>query len=181
MKRIIAFGGSTSSTSINKQLAHYTANLLEDCELFLLDLNDFELPLFSADLEKEKGIPENANRFKECIRSSDGIIVSTAEHNGNFAAAFKNLMDWVSRLEGKIWEDKPLFLMATSPGGRGGKSVLGIAQTLFPHQGANIVASFSLPSFATHFTPENGINDAELNAEFQTQLDVFSDFVNGQD
>ena len=172
MKRILAFGASTSSTSINKQLAHYTAHQIQDTDLTLVDLNDFTAPLYSIDLESSDGIPESAQRFKECIESMDGIIVSLAEHNGNYAAAFKNLMDWVSRMEGKIWSSKKMFLMSTSPGGRGGKSVHELASAAFPRFGAEITASFMLPSFGDNFSAE-GIKDEELAKNLQEQLDQF--------
>ncbi len=176
MKRILAFGGSTSSTSINKQFAHYAAHLLKDVDLTLIDLNDFDVPLFNVDLEKSEGLPENALRFKQCIESMDGIVVSLAEHNGNYAAAFKNLIDWVSRIEGKIWSEKKMFLMATSPGGRGGASVLEIALAAFPRYGASIEASFSLPSFSENFSPE-GIKNEELAKSFAEQLTKFSNSI----
>jgi len=172
MKRILALGASTSSTSINKQLAHYTAHQIEDADLTLIDLNDFTAPLFSTDLETSDGIPEAAQRFKECVESMDGIIVSLAEHNGNYAAAFKNLMDWVSRMEGKIWSDKKMFLMATSPGGRGGKSVHEIASAAFPRFGAEITASFMLPSFYDNFSKE-GIADSDLAKSLKEELKQF--------
>ena len=37
MKKIIAFGGSSSRNSINKQLATYTANLFQNAEVEILD------------------------------------------------------------------------------------------------------------------------------------------------
>ena len=172
MKRILAFGASTSSTSINKRFAYFAANQIEDADITLIDLNDFEAPLYSSDLENAEGIPDNAARFKQCIESMDGIIVSLAEHNGNFAAAFKNLTDWVSRLEGKVWADKKLFLLSTSPGGRGGKSVHEIASAAYPRAGATITGSFSLPSFNDNFS-DDGIVDGELAKAFKEQLDLF--------
>ena len=53
--KIIAFGGSNSQQSINKKLATYVAHLFENYEVEVLDLNDFAMPLFSVDLEKEVG------------------------------------------------------------------------------------------------------------------------------
>jgi len=56
MQKIIAFGGSSSKNSINKQLATYTANLFPNVFVEVLDLNQYEMPVFSVDLEKEQGI-----------------------------------------------------------------------------------------------------------------------------
>jgi NAD(P)H-dependent FMN reductase len=53
MKKIIAFGGTSSKNSINKQLATYAANLFPDVFVKELDLNEYKLPVFSVGLEKE--------------------------------------------------------------------------------------------------------------------------------
>ena len=132
MKQIIAFAGSNSKQSINKQLASYAADLVSLAEVKHLDLNDFDLPIYSIDLENERGIPENAIKFLDIIKSADGIVLSLAEHNGAYASVFKNLFDWMSRIDGKLWNETPMLLMATSPGGRGGSTVLEIAKGRFP-------------------------------------------------
>ena len=120
MKNIIAFAGSNSKNSINKALAVHAAKLVEGVEVNVLDLNDFVLPLYGIDFENEYGIPVNAHKFLNAIKSSDGIVLSLAEHNGAYATVFKNIFDWMSRIDGKLWNDKPMLLMATSPGRRGG-------------------------------------------------------------
>ncbi len=173
MKKILAFGASSSKTSINKELARYAASQIADCIPALPDLNDFDMPVFSVDREKDEGIPQAAHRFKTLIRNADGIIISLAEHNGSYSAVFKNLLDWISRIEKSTWLDKPMFLMATSPGGRGGQFVLAAATSRFPHMGGKIVARFSLPSFNENFTAETGITDQTLNTDFRQQLDRF--------
>ncbi len=166
MKKIIAFAGSSSKTSINKQLAMYAGSLLNDNEVRVLDLNDYELPLYSIDLENENGIPANAQEFLEELHASDAIILSLAEHNGAYSSAFKNLFDWMSRIDGKLLKDIPMLLMAASPGGRGGATVLEIAKGRFPFMGGNIVSSFSLPNFYDNFK-EAKIADSSLDAKLK--------------
>ena len=173
MKRILVFAGSTSQNSINKKLVSYTTTLLNQASVTFLDLNNFEMPLFSIDREKQAGIPEAAHEFKDEIRKADGIIMSLAEHNGSYAAAYKNIYDWVSRIKGNMWEDKPILLMATSPGGRGGKSVLQAANNRLPFQGGKVVATFSLPGFRDNFDEERGIINAELLETLEEQVAVF--------
>lgn len=172
-KNILAFGASNSRNSINKKLAQYAASQIDNAEINLVDLNDFEMPIFGLDLEQENGIPKQAHEFKEYINKSDGIIISFAEHNGNYTTAFKNIFDWVSRIESSVWKNKPMFLMGTSPGGRGAKTVLGIALKEFPFRGGNVVASFSLPSFKANFSEEHGITDDDLSKTFVDQLNLF--------
>lgn len=174
-KKILAFGASNSRKSINKQLANYAAHQIVDADVSLLDLNDFEMPIYSIDREKETGIPDLARQFKQQIKEADGILISFAEHNGAYTAAYKNIYDWVSRVERNVWEDKPMFLLATSPGGRGGKNVLELALSRYSFANKNTIASFSLPSFSQNFSPESGIADADLRATFFEQLQLFSE------
>lgn len=169
MKKITAFAGSNSKQSINKKLALFAANQIHDSEVTHLDLNDFELPLYGIDFENEHGIPDNAYRLLDIIKASDGIVLSLAEHNGAYTAAFKNVFDWMSRIDGKLWSDVPMLLMAASPGGRGGASVLEIAKNRFKYMGGNVVATFSLPNFGQHFS-ENTIVDEELSDKLQSAV-----------
>jgi NAD(P)H-dependent FMN reductase len=178
MNKVIAFGGSNSKNSINKQLAVYAANQLTNTEVEVLDLNDFELPMYGIDYEMEYGIPENAQLFLDKIKSSNGIVLSLAEHNGAYASVFKNLFDWMSRIDGKLWSDIPMLLMATSPGARGGATVLEVAKGRFPYMGGNIVAEFSLPSFSENFSDE-GLKNTDLQTELSNQIKTFTAAING--
>lgn len=166
--KIIAFGGSNSQHSINKKLATYAAGLFENGEVEVLDLNDYAMPLFSVDVEKEIGQHEIAKSFLSKIGSADILVVSLAENNGNYSAAFKNLFDWSSRIAKEIFQQKPMLLLATSPGARGGASVLEIANNALPRYGAQIKATFSLPVFNANFDVEqNKISNAELDRELK--------------
>ena len=166
--KIIAFGGSNSKNSINKKLATYASSLFADASIEILDLNDFALPLFSVDLEKEIGQPQLAKDFLDKITSADFLVVSLAENNGNYSAAFKNLFDWSSRQAKEVFQHKPMLLMATSPGVRGGATVLEIAKNAFPRFGANIKGTFSLPSFNDNFDVENlKISNTDLDEQFK--------------
>ena len=172
MKNIIAFAGSNSKNSINKDLVMYTSTLIENATTTIIDLNDFELPLYGIDLENAQDIPENAHTFLNLIKESDGILLSLAEHNGAYSAVFKNLFDWLTRINGKMFFNKPMLLMATSTGGRGGLSVLEIAESRFPHHDANIVEVFSLPFFGNNFA--NGkITDEDFNTQLKNAVEQF--------
>lgn len=169
--KIIAFAGSTSKTSINKQLVSYAASLLKS-DVKVLDLNDYSAPIFSVDTEKDIEYPAGVEQFNTELESADAFLVSLAEHNGSFTAAFKNLFDWASRKEAKLFRGKPMLLMATSPGARGGASVLGGASADFPYRGADIKATFSLPSFYDNFK-EGKIVNLELNEKLNEAVEVF--------
>lgn len=178
MKKILALGGSNSKKSINKQFAIFVANQLQNVEVIIADLNDLNLPLYSPDLEAEWGCPDRVIQFGELIKSVDAIVLSLAEYNGNQTAAFKNLWDWLSRVDGmKIWRDKPILLMAASPGKRGGANVLQITNNLMPHFGGNVVAQFSLPFFHKNFSA-HGLNDDSLNQDLTTKIKTFQNVLN---
>ena len=169
MKNIIAFAGSNSKNSINKQLATYAANQIDNAVIEVLDLNDYELPLYGMDHELEFGIPDNAKNFLNKIQVADGIVLSFAEHNGAYSAVFKNLFDWMSRIDGKLWNGVPLLLMATSPGARGGATVLEIAKGRFPYMGGNIVGTFPFPSFNENFK-KGKITNETLKSDLNKQI-----------
>jgi NAD(P)H-dependent FMN reductase len=173
--KIIAFGASPSKNSINKKLATYAATLFENADVEVLDLNDFQMPIFTVDLEKEIGQDELAKVFLAKIATADILVVSMAENNGNYSAAFKNIFDWCTRISAKVFQEKPMLLMATSPGAKGGASVLGIAKNAFPFYGGNIKATFSLPSFDANFDVTNGkISNPELDNQLKEIIKNFS-------
>ena len=174
MTKILALGASTSSHSINRVFSSYAASMVLDASVELLDLNDFQAPIYSVNQESAQGIPQNAKRFVNEIESADGIVLSLAEHNGSYTAAFKSLLDWGTRHKQKLWSDKPMLLLSTSPGARGAATVLAAADASFPHIGAQVVARFSLPSFHDKYTQARGITDSNLKLSFDAALAKFS-------
>ncbi|MGF1685020.1 NADPH-dependent FMN reductase [Photobacterium minamisatsumaniensis] len=169
--KVIAFAASSSSTSINKQLVTYAASLLEGADVEVLDLNDYELPLFSQDKEQELGQPELAKAFLAKIQSATAVVVSFAEHNGSYSAAYKNLFDWCSRIQPKVYQDKKMVLLATSPGARGGQGVLAAASSAMPFFGADVKASVSVPSFFDNFnSEEQKVSNPEINQQIITAV-----------
>lgn len=175
--KITAFAASNSTQSINKQFVQFAANQF-NASVRLLDLNDFEMPIYSLEREASTGIPQLAIDFVEALDHADLILVAMAEHNGTYTSAFKNIFDWTSRVKLSLFHDKPVFVMATSPGGMGGRFVLEAALTRFPRHGAQIAASFSLPFFSTNFNAETGIQDSELKSQFEEAIEACKVAVN---
>jgi chromate reductase len=168
--RIIAFAASSSRKSINKMLVTYAAGLIDQAEVEILDLNDYELPLFSEDKEQELGRPELATAFLAKIASADALLISFAEHNGTYSAAYKNLFDWCSRVK-KVFQGKPMVLLSSSPGARGGASVLEQAVKSAPYFEGEVIGSLAVASFYEHFDVEQQqlTNDA-LKADLVLEL-----------
>lgn len=169
--KILAFAATSSTRSINHQLVSYAAGRLADAETEILKLNDYELPLFSEDREAELGQPEAAKAFLEKIANSDAVIIAFAEHNGSYTAAYKNIFDWASRINPKVFQNKPMLLLATSPGPGGAASVLATATASAPFFDGVVKASLSVPSFYDNFDTEQGrITNDEINTQLLTAV-----------
>jgi len=171
--KILALAASNSRQSINKQLVSYASELLTtkiipNAEVEIIDINDFEMPLFSVDRESESGIPQQAHAFYDKIGSVDAVIISYAEHNASYTAAFKNLFDWTSRIDAKVYQGKDMIMLATSPGPGGARNVLAAAKSSAPYFAAEVKADLSIASFYDNFDVEKG---QLRNAEVQTQLE----------
>ncbi|WP_087020977.1 NADPH-dependent FMN reductase [Thaumasiovibrio subtropicus] len=164
--KVIAFGATNSRNSINKQLATYAAQQIQGADIDVLDLNDYEMPLFSVDREADIGQPQLAKDFLAKIDEADLVIIAFAEHNGSYTAAYKNLFDWASRVRMKVYENKNVIMLSTSPGPGGANSVLTAATGSAPYFGVNLIGSLSVPSFFDTFDAEHGeFRDAELKAK----------------
>ncbi|WP_413513851.1 NADPH-dependent FMN reductase [Myroides odoratus] len=172
--KVIGFGASISSTSINKKLAAFALDFFQEDEVELIDLNEYAVPVFSVDREKEH-FPDEAKAFLEKLKEADVLVCSMAEHNRNWTGAFKNLFDWCSRIDLKVLQEKPMLLMSTSPGGYGGQNSLNIAKTVFPSFGGVIIETFALPKFYENFDEINGIIDRTLLEELKTKVMRFKE------
>lgn len=170
MGKILAFAGSNSSTSINFKLVKHTVSTIKGHRVQLLNMANFPFPMYSADYEKEQGYSNSLIELKNDLAKADGIILSVNEHNSQPSAYFKNLLDWLSRLERNFLQDKQVLLMSASGGKRGGKGSLETTKILLPRFGATVAATFSLPLFAENFSENEGIVDTELAAAHQKAL-----------
>lgn len=148
--KILAFAGSTRSSSYNKQLVRVAADAARaaGAEVTLVDLRDFPLPLFDEDLESEHGLPDNAKKLKTLFRSHDAFLIASPEYNSSITAVLKNALDWASRSESddelalSAYRGKTAALLSASPGALGGlrglvhlRSILGnIGVIVLPDQ-----------------------------------------------
>lgn len=181
--RILAFAATNSSRSINRKLVDHAIDRLaatatdsdSDSEITVetIDLRDFEMPIYSIDREEEGGIPRPARDFHQAIAAADGLLIGLAEHNGNFTAAYKNLYDWTSRIEQRVYQDTPTVLLATSPGPGGGANVLGLATASAPYIGQELLGTLSIPAFGQNVDAESGApNDPEQQAELDRLVEA---------
>ena len=154
--KILAFGTSNNRRSINRTLATYAAQLVEGATVEVLDIADYEMPIFSDEREQALGQPPQAKAFFQKITDAEALVISFTEHNGSYTAAWKNLFDWTSRIDTKVFQGKPALFLATSPGPGGAANVLAAAVNSAPYFDANVISSLSVHSFHENFDEEAG-------------------------
>lgn len=179
MKKILAFSSSNSTNSINHALVSYVAGTILNHQVNIIRLSDYEVPLFSEDLEKESGYPLPLQMLKNVFDIHDAIIISVNEHNRGPSAFFKNIMDWLSRMDRNFLTGKKALVMSASTGANAARASLAYTKdTLFPRFGAEVLESFGFPSFHENFNLEtNKITDellylglTEVVQNFEQQL-----------
>jgi len=178
MKKILAFAGSNSSKSINASLVGVITKEISTAVVTTISLTDYPLPIFGEDLEKELGYPENLKTLLELIKAHDGLIISVNEHNGSVSAFFKNVLDWLSRIEYKFLADKKVLLFSASPGRRGAISAMEYTKGVLPRYDAEVFDSMTFPSFKDNFSEEDQkVTNAEMAEMIRQKVSAFLDAV----
>ena len=128
--QILIFAGSTRRDSYNRKLAQAAAGIARQlgAEPTLLELSDYDIPLYNADLEAE-GTPADVIRFKQQLHAHPAWLICCPEYNGSYPALLKNALDWASSpvKDHPQWSDgvlpfrgKVVGMASASPGGLGG-------------------------------------------------------------
>ncbi len=173
MKKILAFAGSKSSTSINHEFITHIANRINGHDIKIIKLMDYDIPMFSVDKQNNNGFPLDIKVLKNLIDEHDALMISVNEHNGTISAFFKNILDWLSRLDRNFLANKKILLVSTSPGARGAASSLEYTKGILPRFGGQIVDSFSFPSFNDNFDNDTVQNEV-LNMGIEDVLTTFA-------
>ena len=144
--KTLALAASNSSVSINASLINWVAKQMRSgCDI--IDIHHLEIAMYSFGEEQTSGCPAQLTALYEMFISYDAYIISIPEHNGNFPAFFKNILDWFTRIDRRFFKNKPILLLNASPGSGGGKSVMSIATKSFGIFGARVFGSFIVPEF----------------------------------
>ncbi len=125
--KILAFAGSARADSLNKKLVKIAAAgaIEAGADVTIIDLRDFQMPIYDGDLEQREGLPQNALELKELMLTHRGFLISSPEYNSSISPLLKNTIDWTSRqLSNEIplacYKGKVAGIMSASPGGLGG-------------------------------------------------------------
>jgi len=146
MAKLLAFAGSARQDSVNKKLVTFAAEQARSkgAEVTLIDLRDFEMPLYDGDLEDSAGLPEAADRLFEMMKSHQGLLLACPEYNSSITPLLKNTIDWLSRpREGEprmaAFNGKVAGLLAASPGALGGMRGLVHVRSILGNIGVHVV------------------------------------------
>ena len=127
---LLVFAGSTRAQSHNRRLAAAAADIARaaGAPVTHIELADFDLPLYNADLEA-RGTPAAAIRLKEIFHAHPAWVICSPEYNGSYTGLLKNTIDWVSSpvKDHAEWSSglkpfagKVVGLLSASPGAMGG-------------------------------------------------------------
>ncbi|MGD7036302.1 NADPH-dependent FMN reductase [Methylotuvimicrobium buryatense] len=145
MVKILAFSGSARKDSYNQKIVEIAAGGARraGAEVTLINLADFEMPIFNEDLEKKEGMPAAARDFKSLLIVHDGFLIASPEYNSAFSPLLKNAIDWASRREGDelpllAYRGKLATIMSASPGALGGLRGLVFLRLLLSNIGVTV-------------------------------------------
>jgi len=156
MKEISIISASIRPDRKSHRVALYFEKYLEATNFsntHMLDLQEFNFPLFDNTLADQKNPSANLLDFAETIKLSDGIIIVTPEYNGGYPASLKNVIDVLYQ----EWRHKPIAIVTVSSGPFGGSQALVALQfTLWKIMAWTIPAMFSVPNVSEQYD-EQGI------------------------
>ncbi|GKS66997.1 FMN reductase [Nitrosarchaeum sp.] len=143
--KILAFAGSTRTDSFNKKLIKIaTAGAKEaGADITIIDLRDYQMPLYDEDLEKKEGLPSSTRKLKDLMLDHHGFLISSPEYNSSISGVLKNTIDWTSRQSTEssmsCFKDKVAGLMSASPGGLGGLRGLVHVRAILENMGVLVI------------------------------------------
>lgn len=179
--RILAFAGSTRDESANKKLARAAAHaaVAADARVTWIDLRDFPLPIFDADLEAD-GLPPSMLRLRSLFTQHDALLIASPEYNGFFPPVLKNLLDWLSRPalgqeRHAVFAGRPVLLLSAVAGRSGGASGLAqLRQQLIHLKARPFEQQFILPLAADAFDPQQRLKDPVRSADLADTVSAFA-------
>ncbi len=165
--RILALAGSLRAGSYNRRALAVAADGARDsgADVTEIDLRDFSLPVYDADLESASGLPTAAIALKERFRAAEGLLFASPEYNSAISGTLKNVFDWVSRpAPGEkplaCFKGKVAALCAASTGALGGIRGLASVRVVLGNLGVVLLPDqVALPKAAEAFDAEGSLVD----------------------
>ncbi|MBY0532443.1 MAG: NAD(P)H-dependent oxidoreductase [Xanthobacteraceae bacterium] len=178
MKKILVFAGSIRSGALSGKLAAHVARELSlmNAESTLISLADYEMPIYNGDLEKEEGVPENAQKLRRTMLANDAVYIATPEYNASMSPLLKNTIDWVSRSKQppeNPYKKCTFALGATSDGRFGGyRCLYHLRQSLELGLGALVIPEqVAIAGAASAFDERGALKDERNQKILEKQLE----------
>ncbi len=124
--KLLAFSLSLRQGSYNRKLIKLVGQIVQTSkvEIEILDLLEYEMPPYNADVQENPGFPEAAERLKKKLETAQGFIIASPEYNFSYPGHFKNTFDWLSRYRPMPWLNKVALFLSASPSLVGGNRAL---------------------------------------------------------
>jgi chromate reductase, NAD(P)H dehydrogenase (quinone) len=133
--------GSTRAASMNRKLVSAMAQVFESAgaQAQIVDLSDYDMPIYNGDLEEAEGVPKAAKRLIADLSACDGVFIATPEYNGCMPALLKNSIDWTTRVELGQFTGPVYGIGSATPGPLSGIMALRQLHFILNRLGAQVV------------------------------------------
>ncbi len=162
MPQIIIISSSVRTGRNSHRVALYFKNYLVSNKLAkveILDLNEYNFPLFDERLRFQKSPSAEMLDFSEKIKAAEGVLIVTPEYNGGYPASLKNAIDLLY----EEWYRKPVAISTVSDGSFGGSQVITSLQFSFWKIRAwTVPAMFPVPKVRDSFDENGNPSDKTL-------------------
>lgn len=170
--KILAFAGSLREGSYNKKVLAIAAATARGAgaHVTLIDLRDFPMPLYDADLQASEGVPAKAREFKRLMTDHDGLLIASPEYNSSITGVLKNTIDWASRQEPgeeplACFVGKVAGVVSASPGPFGGVRSLLQVRSILAHIRVLVVPEYACIMHAAEaFNADGSLKDPKYKA-----------------
>ena len=181
--KLLFLAGSARKDSVNKMLAHNAFEIAKaiGADVYFVDLKDYPLPIYDADLESKQGLPAKAIALKKIFADHDGIFIASPEYNSSISPLLKNTLDWVSRSNEKnepaniAYRNKIIALASASPGSLGGMRGLVPLQMMLSNMGVIVLPKkINISKAYDKFNNKGSLTNTE---DYQELTEVVMDFI----
>lgn len=168
--RVLGVSGSLRRDSYNTELLRAAAEVApEGMSVEIADISD--LPIYNADVERERGFPETVERFRAQLDEADGLLFATPEYNYSVTGAMKNAIDWASRSPSPL-DHKPAAILGAG-GGSGTARAQRHLRDILKHNDLRVVTEPEvLVARARQFFSDGKLTDPTVREEIRTLLEA---------
>ncbi len=177
--KILVFAGSNRSGSFNVRLAGMAMKELAqaDAEVTRISLADYPLPLYDADFEAAKGVPDNAVALKRQFQAHSGVFIASPEYNASITPLLKNTLDWISRVAERgearnaAFKNRVFTVGSASPGQFGGmRGLMTLRTVLEVGLGALVLPEqVCVPNAGDAFAEDGSLRDERVATALRNQ------------